>query len=177
MVVVAFSSLAKIWGECSTIYSTPALFLWKWRLARAHLFHSLCQDQSTVAQRSETTVAESSLTSWVWARFRIGSHIMPRQGHRQPLQLQWVKGVRVFRCNMPPVPLVEWSGSFTCHCDNMGLEQTPNKSHRTKLTLEKKILSPLLSGFELATFRSWARLSYQQSLPALFGISRSRRFR
>ena len=32
------------------------LFLIKWRLARAHVFHSLGQDQSTVAQRSETTI-------------------------------------------------------------------------------------------------------------------------
>ena len=30
----------------------------KWKLARAHLFHSLGKDQSTVAQRAETTVAE-----------------------------------------------------------------------------------------------------------------------
>ena len=37
----------------------------KWRLARAHQFHSFCQDQSTVAQRAETTVAECSLTSCV----------------------------------------------------------------------------------------------------------------
>ena len=72
---VAFSSLAKILGEGSMIHSLPALFvvvvavflffLFKWRLARAHAFHSLCQDQSTVAQRAGTTVAESSMTSCV----------------------------------------------------------------------------------------------------------------
>ena len=47
-VVVAFSSLARILGECSTIHSPPALFFFffKWRLARAHKFHSLGQDQS-----------------------------------------------------------------------------------------------------------------------------------
>ena len=32
----------------------------------------------------------------------------------------------------------EWPGSFTCHCGNTGVERTPNKSHHTKLTLEKK---------------------------------------
>ena len=37
-------------------------FFIKWRLARAHLFHSLGQDRSTVAQQAETTVAECSLT-------------------------------------------------------------------------------------------------------------------
>ena len=52
--------------------------------SRSNIFHSLCQDQSTVAQRAETTVAECSLTSCVWARFRIGSHTMPGQRHSQP---------------------------------------------------------------------------------------------
>ena len=40
-------------------------FFLKLRLARAHYFHSLSQDQSTVAQQAETTVAECSLTSFV----------------------------------------------------------------------------------------------------------------
>ena len=53
-----------------------------------------------------------------------------------------------------------------CHCSNTGVERTPNKSQHTKLTLEKKILSPLLPGFELATFRSRVRCSNQQAIPA-----------
>ena len=67
VVVVAFSSRARILGECSTIHSPPALFFFffKWRLACAHYFLSLRQDQSTVAQRAKTTVAECSLTSYV----------------------------------------------------------------------------------------------------------------
>ena len=36
MVVVAFSSLAKIVGECSIMHSPPALFFLKRRLAPAH---------------------------------------------------------------------------------------------------------------------------------------------
>ena len=38
VVVVAFSSLSRIWGECSTIHCPTALFFFfflKWRLARA----------------------------------------------------------------------------------------------------------------------------------------------
>ena len=31
-----FSSLAMIWGECSTSHSPPALVVLKWRVARAH---------------------------------------------------------------------------------------------------------------------------------------------
>ena len=42
-----------------------------------------------------------------------------------------VKGVFVFRCNLPPALLSKWLGSFTFHCSNRGLEQTQNKSqHR-----------------------------------------------
>ena len=40
-----------------------------------------------------------------------------------------------------------------------GMERTPNKSQHTKLNLEKKILPPLLPGFEVATFRSRVRRS------------------
>ena len=45
------------------------------------------------------------------------------------------------------------------------MERIPNKSQHTKVTLEKKILPPLLPGFELATFRSRAWHSYKQALP------------
>ena len=54
-------------------------FFFKWRLAHAHKFHSLWQDQSTVAQQAEMTVAKRSLKSCVWAHFWIGSHTMPQQ--------------------------------------------------------------------------------------------------
>ena len=40
-------------------------FFFKWRLARALFFHSLGQDQSTVAPRAESTVTECSLTSYM----------------------------------------------------------------------------------------------------------------
>ena len=75
-------------------------------------------------------------------------------------------GVCVFRCNLPPAPLAEWLGSSMCCCDNTGVEQTPNKSQHTKLSLEKKIIPLLLPGFELATFQSQVWSSYQQAIPA-----------
>ena len=81
----------------------------------------------------------------------------PDSGIVSPLRLRWVKGVCVLRCNLPPALLAEWPGSFTRHCANTGVKQTPTESQHTKLTLEKKILSPFLPGFELATFRSRAR--------------------
>ena len=54
----------------------------------------------------------------------------------------------------------------------MGVKRTPNKkSQHTKLTLEKKILPPLLPGFELTTFRSRVRRSNQQAIPAPVELS------
>ena len=121
-------------------HSFPAcifFFFLKRRLACTHQFLSLRQDQSTVVKRAETTVAECSLTSCVWACFQ-----------------HWIQGACVFRCNLPPRLLAEWPGSFTCHFGNTGVERTRNKSQHPKLILERKILPPLLPGFELATFRS-----------------------
>ena len=55
------------------------------------------------------------------------------------------------------------------------VERTPNKSQHTKLTLEKKILPPLLPGFDLASFRSRVRRSNQQAISALaISLIRSR---
>ena len=57
MVVAAFSSLARIWGECSAIHSPPSLFFFfKVELSSRTLIPLLCQDQSTVAQQAETTI-------------------------------------------------------------------------------------------------------------------------
>ena len=67
VVMVALSSRASISRGGSTNYSPPAVFFffffWKWRSARAQLFHFLGKDQSTVAQRTETITDERSLTS------------------------------------------------------------------------------------------------------------------
>ena len=65
----------------------------------------------------------------------------------------------MFRCILPPALLAELPWPFTCHCCNTGVERTPNKSQHTKLTLERKILPPLLPAFELTTFRSRVRRS------------------
>ena len=66
-----FSHLQGFWGKVWQFIPHLHFFLFflffsmKWRLAHAHQFHFLGQDQSTVALRAETTVAESSL----WACF------------------------------------------------------------------------------------------------------------
>ena len=132
-------------------------FFCKVELSSRTLVHSLGQDQSTLAQRAETTVAECSLTS----SCELDSEKIPTLcldiGIVSPLRSCLVKGVCVVICNLPLALLVEWPGAFTYHCGNTGVERTPNKSQHTKLTLEKKILPPLLPVFELATFRSLVR--------------------
>ena len=68
LVVVAFSSRARILGECSATHSPPALFFFfffKVEISSRTLISSLGQDQSTVAQRADTAVTECSLTSCV----------------------------------------------------------------------------------------------------------------
>ena len=56
--------------------------------------------------------------------------------------------------------------SFTCHCSKMGWNGHWIKESAHKLTLEKKIVLLLLLEFELATFQSQVRHSYQQAIPA-----------
>ena len=132
-----------------------------------HTFPTLlCQDQSTVAQRAEMTVTECSLTSYLWACFLIGFHTMPWQQHSQ-LTLTWLgQGCMHVRWNLPPALLAKWLESLHAAAVTRGVEQTPNKSQHTKLTLEKKILPLLLLGFKLATLWSWIQRSYQQAIQA-----------
>ena len=71
----------------------------------------------------------------------------------------------MFSCNLPPALLAEWSGSFMCYCGNTGWNGYQNKSQHRKLTLEKKILPPLLQGFEPTTFRSRVQRSNHWAIP------------
>ena len=96
-------------------------------------------------------------TRCVWTRFLIGSHTTSTQRQSQPTPTSLGQGW--FRCNLATVLLAEWPEFFTCHCGTTEVERTQNKSQHTKLTLEKKILQPLLPEFELATFRSRVRRS------------------
>ena len=77
-------------------------------------------------------------------------------------------GSRAYACLGVTCHLHYWQNDrdiFAATAVTRGVERTPDKSHHTTLTLEKKILPPLLSRFELSTFRSRARRSYQQTIP------------
>ena len=60
MKLMAFSSLARIWGKCLTIlrFSFSFFSFFEVEISSRTLIHFLCQSQSTVAQWAETTVAE-----------------------------------------------------------------------------------------------------------------------
>ena len=62
-----FPPLANILGDCSTIHSPPAFFIFilKVEINSCTLIPLFRQGQFTVAHRAETTVAEFSLTSSV----------------------------------------------------------------------------------------------------------------
>ena len=86
MNVVSFSSHARIWGGRSDSEdSFPA-----GRSVRTHQFYCSGQDQSTVAQKTETTVAECPLTIACELVSPIDSHIMPEQ-HSQTTPTSWSK--------------------------------------------------------------------------------------
>ena len=101
--------------------------------------------------------------SHVWARSLIGSHTMPGQRHSQPTLTCWVK-VYAFL-------------GVTCHLhfwqNDQGLLHTNVvtrgwNGHRIRVSTqeEKKILPPLLPGFERTTFWSQIWHSNQQAIPA-----------
>ena len=168
VVVVAFSSRARILGECSTSHSPPALFFFYVEISSRTLI-PLFRPGSV-----HSGSARCLRLLWPNGPWRVACQLVSPQIPTlcldsdivNPLRFCWVKGICVFRCNLPAVLYAEWPGSFTCHWGNTRVERTPNKSQHTKLTLEKKILPPLLPGFELATFRSRVRRSDQQAVPA-----------
>ena len=61
--------------------------------------------------------------------------------------------------------------SCTCHCGNTWMERTPNKSQHTNLTLEKKILPPLLPA--RANYPAYAKqaLSILNNAPKLGALN------
>ena len=167
---MTFSSLtvARILGECSTIHFPPVLFFF---------FEVEISLLTLIPLFMPGSVHSGSASwadcGWVTSDKLCVSSFPDRFLHCQdcsvvsPLQLHWVMGVYVFRCNGPPALLAEWPGYFACHYGNMGVEWTLNKSQHTKFTFEKEILLLLLPGFKLATFWSqvWRSTNKLSQLP------------
>ena len=104
----------------------------------------------------ETAAVSAHVTHTTMHKFTVSLYSEPHS---------W--GAFVFSCNLPSAPLAEGPESFTCYCSSIGLgRRYRNKSQHKKLTLEKRILPPLLPGFEPETFRSRSvalPLSYPRS--------------
>ena len=127
----------------------------RWRLGHAHQCHSLGQDQSTVAQQTEMTVTKCSLTSCMWVHFLMGSHTTPVQQHSQPTPSLLGQGY-MHACLGVSCHLHFWQNDRG-YLHATEVTQGWNGhwiSQHTKSNLEKKILPPLLPGFELTTFQS-----------------------
>ena len=102
-----FPCLWGLWGKVQW-FIPPACaffssFVLKWKSIRTHHFHFLGQDQSTVAQPAEMTVDQCSLVSWGGGGglFPWSVPTLCLDSMISPLQLHCVKGVCVFRCNLP----------------------------------------------------------------------------
>ena len=76
------------------------------------------------------------------------------------------QGVCKFSCNPPPALLAEWLGSLCATAVTWGWNGYRNKSQHRQLTLEKKILLPLMQGFKPMTFQSWIQSSNHWAIPA-----------
>ena len=129
------------WGRFNDSFPTYAfLLLKKVRSALTHQICSLGHDQSTVAQRTEITVAECFLISCMWALFpNRFPYYACMESIVSPLTCG-IKAVRMLICNLPPAPLEEWLKpfSFMCYYCNTGEEWASNKSqHRSELWRRK----------------------------------------
>ena len=155
--VVAFSSLARILEECSTNHSPPALFLLLLLFFRVEissrklipLFRSWPVHRGSASWDDYNRVFPDEL------RVISFPDRFPHCLSQSDFDGSRVNACLGVTCHLHY--LAEWPWSFKCHRGNTGVERTPNESQHTKWTPEKKILPPLLPGFELATFRSGVR--------------------
>ena len=173
--MIAFSSHARILGGKGHFFPPSALFFFlflflRWISACAHRFHFLGQDQSKVAQRAKTTVAECSLTSCVWARSpdRLPHYALTAQSAHSDFV-----GSRVYTCLSVTCHLHFWQNGRGLLCAtavtrsetytdwksaqkvNSGEEKSPAARVGTR-TRNLSITSPAL---------------YQQAIPANVGMS------
>ena len=108
-------------------------------------FALLGKGQPTVAQQAEMTVDEHSLLSCMRASLPDG---FPHYAETEQLALSYLVGSKMYLCLAVACHLHFWQNDRgILHATAVtGMEWTPNKSQHTKLTLEKKILPPLLRG-------------------------------
>ena len=148
---MALSLPVRTFGKGLTIHSLPEVFFFccKWSVY-ANQLHFLAQDQSTVAQRQETFVAECSLTSCVWV------HLPDRFPHLNNIAHSNLVGSRVYVCLGVICHLHFWQNDRGLLCATAvtrgGLDTKSESAH--KVNSVKKIPPLFLLWLELATFWS-----------------------
>ena len=165
---MAFSLCVRLLGDCSTIHSQSALFSFFFKVEiRSRMLNPLFRPGSVHSGSAswDNCGQDELCVSLFPDRFPHYACTVAQSAH-----FDFVES-RVWACLSVTCHLhfwQEWPGSFTCHCSKTGLEWTPNKSQHTNLTPEKKILPPLLLGFDLVTFRSqvWSSTNKLSWLPA-----------
>ena len=87
----------------SFFHSFILFFFLQWRFARTYQIHPLGQDQSTVVEEAEKTVAESSPMSCVWARFpdRFPHYAWTAQSAHSDFNGSWVYTCLNVTCYLP----------------------------------------------------------------------------
>ena len=125
-------------------------FFLKWRLDRTHT-------NSTSEIKISLQWLSKLRSLWPSVPWRVACELVSQQdptlcplSSSKPSLTSSIKGVCVFRCNLPPALLAEWLGSFMCHCGKKGVEWHQNKVQHM-FTLEKKILLLHLPGFKLTS--------------------------
>ena len=113
VVGVAFSSRARIWGECSTIHSPPALLFFFFFFSPLveissrtliPLFRPGSVYNCAARDDCDGVFPDELRVSLFPDRFPT---LCLDSGIVSPLRLLWVKGVCVFRCNLPLALLAE----------------------------------------------------------------------
>ena len=131
-----------------------ALVSFKRRSTCMHQFHSLGQNQSTVAQQAESC-------GWVFRAFFWQVPTLCLDSIACPFLPHWVPSVYMFGCNVPPALLAEWPTPFTCPMVTWRW-----RVHQIRVSTEGWLWGRKFSshwwpqpGINPVTFGSWARCS------------------
>ena len=154
--MMSLSSLVRIWGECLTIHSMPVfffLFFFKVEISSHASIPLFVPGSVHLGSASWDDCGQMYPEELHVSCFWQVPTLCPDSGIVSSLRPCWVKGTYIRVCLVVTCYLHFWQNDWGLLCATVvRLEQTPNKSQHTKVTLEKKILLSLLPGFELAIF-------------------------
>ena len=144
-----------------------------------HLFFLSFYSSFFNIQRSGVLAAQLAcyMTGATWNCCRLGARYVYTIQPCTSFQCHYIKKIHrydacEFSCYLSPTLFAEWPGSFTYYGGNTGWNEYRNNSQHRTLTLKRRILPPLLSGFEHGTFRSRVRCSNHWAISAPLTLER-----